>query len=89
MRIRPAHFVFDHICVSASLEDRILEYVDHLHDHFLDPVVIRNGRYIPPEKPGYSIALRPETIAQFNFPDGPAWKNRRKEQEAFKSERSA
>ena len=80
---------FDYICVSASLEGRVLEYVDHLHDHFLDPVVIRNGRYMPPEKPGYSIALRPETLEQFNFPDGPAWKNRRNEQEAFKIERSA
>ena len=81
--------LFDYICVSASLEGRVLEYVDHLHDHFLDPVVIRNGRYMPPEKPGYSIALRPETLEQFNFPDGPAWKNRRNEQEAFKIERSA
>jgi L-fuconate dehydratase len=51
--------------------------------------VIRNGRYMPPEKPGYSITLRPETLEQFNFPDGPAWKNRRNEQEAFKIERSA
>ena len=81
--------LFDYICVSASLEGRVLEYVDHLHDHFLDPVVIRNGHYMPPEKPGYSIALRPETLEQFNFPNGPAWKNRRNEQETFKIERSA
>jgi L-fuconate dehydratase len=48
--------------------------------------VIRNGRYMPPEKPGYSITVRPETIEQFDFPNGPAWKGRRNEQQAFKSE---
>src|SRR4051794_28494765 len=48
--------IFDYICVSASLDDRILEYGDHLHEHFLDPVVVRNGRYMPPQAPGYSIA---------------------------------
>jgi L-fuconate dehydratase len=44
--------IFDYICVSASLENRILEYVDHLHEHFLNPVVIKNGRYMPPLAPG-------------------------------------
>src|SRR5260221_14715994 len=44
--------LFDYICVSASLEGRVIEYVDHLHEHFLDTFVIRNGRYMPPEKPG-------------------------------------
>ena len=43
--------MFDYICVSASLENRMLEYVDHLHEHFVDPVVIRNGRYMPPQQP--------------------------------------
>ncbi len=65
--------LFDYICVAATLEGRVLEYVDHLHEHFVDPVVIRNGRYMPPERPGYSITIRPETLAQFRFPDGPAW----------------
>ena len=54
--------MFDYICVSASLEDRVVEYVDHLHEHFVDPVVIREGRYMPPTAPGYSITLRPETL---------------------------
>ena len=67
--------IFDYICVSGSLESRILEYVDHLHEHFLDPVVIKNGRYMPPVKPGYSITMRPESLDQYEFPTGPAWQN--------------
>jgi L-fuconate dehydratase len=65
--------MFDYIAVSASLENRVLEYVDHLHEHFLDPVVIRRGRYMPPLKPGYSIEMFPETLARFEFPRGAAW----------------
>ena len=68
--------IFDYLCVSASLDDRIVEYVDHLHEHFLDPVTIRNGRYVPPTAPGYSIAMRPESLREFSFPDGPAWAQR-------------
>jgi L-fuconate dehydratase len=66
--------IFDYICVSASLEDRIVEYVDHLHEHFIDPVVIRNGRYMPPTAPGYSIAMRPESLDEYEFPTGKAWR---------------
>jgi L-fuconate dehydratase len=65
--------LFDYICVSASLENRVLEYVDHLHEHFLDPVVIQNGRYMPPKRPGYSIEMHAETLAQYEFPKGAAW----------------
>jgi L-fuconate dehydratase len=65
--------IFDYICVSASLENRILEFVDHLHEHFLDPVVIRDGHYIPPTAPGYSITMRPESLDQYEFPSGSAW----------------
>jgi L-fuconate dehydratase len=66
--------LFDYICVSASLENRVLEYVDHLHQHFVDPVVIRNGRYKPPQLPGYSIEMRAESLDQFHFPQGAAWR---------------
>jgi len=66
--------IFDYICVSASLEDRVVEYVDHLHEHFVDPVVIRGGRYMPPTAPGYSITMRPESLAKYAYPDGEAWK---------------
>jgi len=65
--------MIDYICVSASLEHRVLEYVDHLHEHFLEPVVIRAGHYMPPLKPGYSIAMKPASLDRFEFPRGAAW----------------
>jgi len=65
--------MFDYICVSASLDDRIVEYVDHLHEHFLDPVVVRDGRYMPPAAPGYSITMRAESLTTYRYPDGHAW----------------
>jgi L-fuconate dehydratase len=65
--------LFDYICVSASLQDRLLEYVDHLHEHFVDPVTLRNGRYMPPSAPGYSITMRPESLDAHEFPTGTAW----------------
>jgi L-fuconate dehydratase len=65
--------IFDYICVGASLENRILEYVDHLHEHFLDPVRIKDGRYMPPTAPGYSIEMRSESFDEFEFPAGAAW----------------
>jgi len=65
--------VFDYLCVSASLEDRVIEYVDHLHEHFLDPVRIRDGCYLLPEKPGYSIEMYEATLERFAFPGGEAW----------------
>lgn len=65
--------LFDYIAVSASLENRVLEYVDHLHEHFVDPVVIRKGHYMPPQRPGYSVEMHAGTLAQFEFPAGPAW----------------
>jgi L-fuconate dehydratase len=69
--------IFDYIAVSASLESRILEYVDHLHEHFLDPVRIENGRYMPPERPGYSIEMYPGSLDEFEFPMGNAWAGER------------
>jgi L-fuconate dehydratase len=77
--------LFDYICVAASLDGRVLEFVDHLHEHFLDPVVIRNGCYLPPENPGYSITIRPESLRQFDFPNGPAWHGHGNQQRAFKA----
>ncbi|CAD6531058.1 L-fuconate dehydratase [Paraburkholderia sabiae] len=65
--------LFDYICVSATLENRVLEYVDHLHEHFVDPVVIRNGRYMPPQKPGYSIEMKADSLDMHVFPEGEAW----------------
>ena len=51
----------------------MIEYVDHLHEHFENPVVVRDGRYLPPEAPGYSVTMRPASLAEFDFPLGPAW----------------
>jgi L-fuconate dehydratase len=65
--------MFDYIAVSGSLERRMIEFVDHLHEHFLDPVQIKNGRYIPPTRPGYSIEMKPETLTSYAFPHGPVW----------------
>ena len=65
--------MFDYIAVSASLENRMIEFVDHLHEHFLDPVRLRDGRYLPPGNPGYSIQLKPESLKAYIFPTGSAW----------------
>lgn len=64
----------DYIAVSGNLENRVLEYVDHLHDHFLDPVRTRNGRYLPPELPGFSVQMKPASIADHSFPGGSVWR---------------
>ncbi|MEP6766342.1 MAG: fuconate dehydratase, partial [Gemmatimonadaceae bacterium] len=68
--------IVDYLCVSASLENRLVEYVDHLHEHFVDPVVVTNGRYRVPHMPGYSITMKSESLAHFSFPQGAAWVNR-------------
>ena len=51
----------------------MVEYVDHLHEHFVDPVVIRRGSYVLPSLPGYSAQIRAESLAGFRYPDGPEW----------------
>lgn len=68
--------MFDFIAVSGSLEGRIIEYVDHLHEHFIDPVVMRQGRYLVPTAPGYSITMKPQSIANYTFPTGAAWQEK-------------
>jgi L-fuconate dehydratase len=65
--------VFDYLCVSGSLENRVVEWVDHLHEHFRDPAIVERGRYLVPQAPGYSIEMRPESLEQYAFPDGPTW----------------
>jgi L-fuconate dehydratase len=66
--------VFDYLRVGTSLDGRMVEYVDHLHEHFEDPVRTREGRYLLPDRPGYSADLKPASIAEFSFPGGPAWR---------------
>jgi L-fuconate dehydratase len=65
--------VFDYVCVSGSLDGRMIEYVDHLHEHFLDPVVIRDGRYVVPTRPGYSAEMEVPSLERYRYPGGAAW----------------
>ncbi|GGL65330.1 l-fuconate dehydratase [Streptomyces fumigatiscleroticus] len=65
--------MFDYVALSGTTEDRLIEYVDHLHDHFVDPVVIRDGHYMAPTAPGFSAAMRPESIDRYTYPGGTFW----------------
>ena len=67
--------MFDYIAVSGTMDGRVIEFVDHLHEHFEEPVVIRRGHYMPPDAPGYSITIKPASRARYRFPDGAAWVN--------------
>ncbi len=66
--------IFDYLGVSCSLEDRIIEYVDHLHEHFRDPVVIQDGHYMVPTRPGYSGEVLAASLMRFEFTHGEAWR---------------
>ncbi|MFP6881960.1 MAG: L-fuconate dehydratase [Roseibacillus sp.] len=57
--------MIDFLAISASWEGRVTEYVDHLHEHFVDPCTVTNGRYQVPTQPGFSIEMKPDTLAQF------------------------
>jgi L-fuconate dehydratase len=65
--------IVDYVCVSGALDGRVVEYVDHLHEHFVDPVRIRSGRYLVPTAPGYSIEIRRESLERHRYPDGAVW----------------
>ena len=65
--------MIDYICISGALDGRIIEYVDHLHEHFVEPTRIVNARYMPPELPGYSIQIKADSRARYAFPNGAAW----------------
>ena len=69
--------IFDYIAVSGSLESRTCEYVDHLHEHFVHPVRLRNGRYLVPLEPGYSGEIKPGSLNRFTYPGGHAWSEHR------------
>ena len=65
--------MIDFVAVSATMDQRAIEFVDHLHDHFLAPVRIDGGRYRAPDQPGFSAEMHPESIRDHHFPDGPVW----------------
>jgi L-fuconate dehydratase len=76
--------IFDYLRVSASMENRMIEFVDHLHEHFTDPVVVQNGRYRVPLRPGNSIEMLQETLQDYNFLDGRIWREFRMAPELLK-----
>ena len=65
--------IFDYIAVSGSLDNRTCEFVDHLHEHFVDPARVKGGRYLAPSAPGYSAEIKPASLEQFAYPAGGAW----------------
>jgi len=67
--------IFDYISVSTTLENRVIEYVDHLHEHFVDPVKVTNGSYVVPLAPGYSSQMKAESLDAFEYPIGSAWQD--------------
>ena len=66
--------IFDYVAVSGSLDGRMCEYVDHLHEHFADPCIVRDARYTAPSRPGTSITIRPESLRDYEFPAGRVWR---------------
>jgi L-fuconate dehydratase len=65
--------MFDYVAVSGTTDSRMIEWIDHLHEHFVHPAVVTAGHYQAPTAPGASTALRPESVAEFSYPAGPAW----------------
>ncbi|MEV7284852.1 L-fuconate dehydratase [Streptomyces sp. NPDC093252] len=65
--------MFDYLALSGTTDDRVIEYVDHLHEHFRDPVVIGEGHYRAPTAPGFSAEMRPESIERYTYPGGSFW----------------
>jgi L-fuconate dehydratase len=65
--------IFDYVAVSGSLDNRVTEYVDHLHEHFVDPCIVENGGYVLPSQPGYSAQMFETSVAEYSFPNGSYW----------------
>ena len=77
--------IFDFVAVSGSLENRVTEYVDHLHEHFVDPCIVRDGKYVLPQAPGYSAEIHDATVSEYRFPDGSFWVGERAARDAAPS----
>ncbi|WP_330285642.1 L-fuconate dehydratase [Streptomyces sp. NBC_00576] len=73
--------MFDYLALSGTTENRVIEFVDHLHEHFIAPVVMRDGHYTAPLAPGFSATMREESIAEYRYPDGMFWVADRADQE--------
>jgi L-fuconate dehydratase len=59
--------MIDYLCIAGTYEGRVIEYVDHLHEHFVEPCLIRDAAYMPPQMPGFSIEMKPASIAAYRF----------------------
>lgn len=68
--------MIDYVCISGTTENRVIEYVDHLHEHFTHPVIMKDGAYCAPKAPGYSITMHNDSLDTFEFPTGSAWKKK-------------
>jgi L-fuconate dehydratase len=67
--------IFDYVAVSGTLENRVTEFVDHLHEHFVDPCIVANGAYVLPTQPGYSAQMHDASLAEYAFPNGSYWRS--------------
>ena len=65
--------MIDFVCISGTMEGRVIEHAAHLHEHFMNPIEIRSGRYVAPTAPGYSVDLWPKSMADHEFPGGKEW----------------
>lgn len=74
--------MFDFVAVSGTWDDRVIEYVDHLHEHFTEPAVVTGGRYVTPRTPGFSARMLPASIAEHRYPEGPVWASHPDHEEA-------
>jgi L-fuconate dehydratase len=67
--------MFDFVAVSGSTEHRWIEFVDHLHEHFVDPVRVENGRYRAPQQPGTGARMLAASISDHGYPNGSVWRD--------------
>jgi L-fuconate dehydratase len=65
--------MFDYVALTGTMDGRMIEYVDHLHEHFTDPVRVERGRYLAPTAPGFGARMWPDSVARHTFPSGPVW----------------
>ncbi|GBP37503.1 Mitochondrial enolase superfamily member 1 [Eumeta japonica] len=70
---------WDFASVSGTMEGRLVEYVDQQHEHFIDPCIVENARYLAPKLPGYSTEFLPEALEKFTYPSGSEWQRMFKE----------
>jgi L-fuconate dehydratase len=66
--------MIDYLCVGAEMDGRMIEHAAHLHEHFLDPIRIEQGRYLAPETPGFSAQIRPASVSDYTYPNGAYWR---------------